>query len=116
MALDVQKYRSLLLAERDEITSLQSASADERAPVELDQQSVGRLSRMDALQQQSMALAEERRRGVRLKQIAAAFARMDDDEYGYCVACGEEIVEKRLDLDPAAAVCTACASAREVNT
>ena len=33
-----------------------------KAVVELDQQSVGRLSRMDAMQQQAMAQAQERSR------------------------------------------------------
>ncbi len=113
MPIDIERFEKLLLTERDELLALQSASADERAPVELDQQSVGRLSRMDALQQQSMALAEERRRTLRLKQIAAALKRIEEEEYGYCVSCGDEIVLKRLELDPAASVCTACASARE---
>lgn len=113
MATDNTKYQALLSKERDDILAMQSASANERAPVELDQQSVGRLSRMDAMQQQNMAMAEERRRAMRLKQIEAAFKRMSEDEYGFCVSCGEEIVEKRLEVDPAAAVCTSCASARE---
>ena len=113
MPIDPKKFEALLLSERDELLDMQSASAEERAPVELDQQSVGRLSRMDAMQQQSMALAEERRRALRLKQIAAALSRIEQDEFGYCVACGDEIVTKRLELDPAAAACTACASARE---
>ena len=113
MPIDAKRFETLLLKERDELLALQSASVDERAPVELDQQSVGRLSRMDAMQQQNMALAEERRRALRLKQIAAAFKRIEEGEYGYCVSCGDEIVLKRLELDPAAAVCTSCASARE---
>ncbi len=113
MPIDAKKFEIVLLSEREELLAIQSASADERAPVELDQQSVGRLSRMDAMQQQSMALAEERRRALRLKQIAAALKRIEEDEFGYCVSCGEEILLKRLELDPAAAVCTACATARE---
>lgn len=113
MPIDTKKFETLLLNERDDLLAIQSASAEERAPVELDQQSVGRLSRMDAMQQQSMALAEARRRALRLKQIGAALKRIDEDEFGYCVSCGNEIIVKRMELDPAAAVCTACARARE---
>ncbi|WP_433948574.1 hypothetical protein [Brevundimonas diminuta] len=40
-----------------ELESLDALTDESRKPVELDQQSVGRLSRMDALQQQAMALA-----------------------------------------------------------
>ncbi len=52
-----QKYRARIDAEIEELRALSSGSKDARAPVELDQQSVGRLSRMDAMQQQSMDLA-----------------------------------------------------------
>lgn len=76
--------------------------------VALDQQAVGRLSRMDALQNQAMAQATARRRGAERQRIAAALARIAADEYGYCVTCGDEIAPARLATDPAIAVCVAC--------
>ena len=48
--LDPEAIRQTLERERDELLEMSTAAADERRPVELDQQSVGRLSRMDALQ------------------------------------------------------------------
>ncbi|MGF1550631.1 MAG: TraR/DksA C4-type zinc finger protein [Sphingomonadaceae bacterium] len=39
----------------------------------------------------------------------AALVRLDEGEFGWCIACAEEIAEKRLDRDPAAARCIACA-------
>ncbi|HGG06650.1 MAG TPA: TraR/DksA family transcriptional regulator [Aliiroseovarius sp.] len=80
--------------------------------VTLDQQSVGRLSRMDALQGQAMAQATRARRDAGRAKITAALARMDEGEYGYCLECGDEIAEKRLELDPAVATCISCASGR----
>ena len=77
--------------------------------VELDQTAVGRLSRMDALQVQAMAQAEEERRQHRLRLIAAALSRLDEGEYGYCMSCGIDIPEKRLAVDAAAAQCVDCA-------
>ena len=77
---------------------------------ELDQTSVGRLSRMDAMQQQAMAAAQSRRRASRLKAIGAALRRMDQDDYGWCEECGEQIPMGRLNLDPCAAKCVDCAS------
>ena len=65
---------------------------------------------MDALQGQAMAVETERRRGVGIARIDAALARIDEGEYGACVTCGADIAAKRLELDPAAAVCIACAS------
>lgn len=40
-----------------------------------------------------------------LRMIEAALSRMDDGEYGYCVTCGEQIAEERLDLLPATPFC-----------
>lgn len=76
--------------------------------VELDQQAVGRLSRMDALQNQAMAQATARRRMVERQRIMAALDRLDSGEYGYCTECGDEIAPARLATDPAIPRCAAC--------
>ena len=104
--------RDRLLTRREELLALAESSAESRKPVELDQTSVGRLSRMDALQGQAMALETEQRRKNELAKIDAALIRMDEDEYGWCLNCGEEIAPKRLELDPATAMCIDCAGAR----
>lgn len=80
-----------------------------RATVALDQQSAGRLSRMDALQQQAMARATQERRDAQRRRLTAALERIAEGEYGYCEDCGEEIAEARLALDPAATRCISCA-------
>lgn len=109
MTKDHQKARAALQARQDELERLSKISADSRATVTLDQASVGRLSRMDALQSQAMAQATERQRSAELARIKAALLRMDEDEYGYCIVCGEQIPAKRLEIDPAASHCIKCA-------
>jgi len=99
---DLEHFRALLVAKRAEVTALLEAAVDDAAPVKLDQTSVGRLSRMDAMQQQAMALETRRRRLTEIERIDAALARMDEGEYGYCVLTGEPIDRERLELDPAA--------------
>ena len=101
-------YRSKLKAEIAELRALSDDTRQSRAPVTLDQQSVGRLSRMDAMQQQSMNLAKEERRAQRLAILAAALKRIDQNEFGYCLKCGEDISPARLDVDPAVTLCVAC--------
>ncbi|MCB1332330.1 MAG: TraR/DksA C4-type zinc finger protein [Roseivivax sp.] len=81
-----------------------------QATVELDQQSVGRLSRMDALQSQAMARAGQARRDARRRALLAALARIESGDFGYCEDCGESIAPARLALDPAAPRCISCAS------
>ena len=77
--------------------------------VTLDQQSIGRLSRQDALQQQAMAKATQTRRDQMRLRIQSALARMDEGEFGYCSECGEDIPIKRLELDPTTPTCVSCA-------
>jgi DnaK suppressor protein len=108
--LDLAAITAALEHEQTELSSISAAGADERRPVELDQQSVGRLSRMDAMQVQAMAHATESRRQVRAQRIKAALARIAADEYGYCVECGEEIPAARLDIDPTTPRCVDCST------
>ncbi|GGD04810.1 TraR/DksA family transcriptional regulator [Aquisalinus flavus] len=93
---------------REDLLARSGISADARKPVELDQQSVGRLSRQDALQQQAMANAQEQLRKRELKRIDQALARLQAGEFGYCLDCGEEIAPKRLAIDPLAELCVDC--------
>jgi len=81
--------------------------------VELDQTCVGRVSRMDALQGQAMALESQRRRELELRYIAAALQRMDQGDFGCCLECGEAIRYERLEYNPAVPLCITCASAAE---
>lgn len=102
--------RKALLARQEELAAEDAANADSTDVVEFQQDSVGRLSRMDAMQQQAMAQAQQRRRANERARIAAALERLEDGEWGYCVTCGEEIAEKRLAHDPSVATCVKCAS------
>ena len=105
----LKAFRARLEAALDALESEDAMGAEARKVVTLDQQSVGRLSRMDALQGQAMAKATQARRAAARQRIMAAFARMDEGEYGYCIECGEEIAPARLELDPTAATCISCA-------
>ena len=111
--LDPERFRRLLVERRDAL--LDVAETGERAAetVELDQSRVGRLSRMDALQMQAMAKDSDRRRQVELQRIGAAIDRIDEGDYGYCLACGEQIAVARLEIDPSATLCVACAENAE---
>ena len=108
--VDAEAMRGRLLAVREALLAASADSAASRDPVELDQASVGRLSRMDAMQQQAMALATERRRASALARIDAALSRLETGEYGWCARCGEAVAPGRLALDPATPTCVACAA------
>ena len=105
----LQEFRDRLHEMKEELSSLSQSTQEERKPVQLDQQSVGRLSRMDALQEQAMQLETERRRQLTLARIEAALLRLTGDEFGYCVSCGEEVSVARLEHDPSVTACVSCA-------
>ena len=108
--MDTEHARKRLKDRLAQLDEEERISEADRAPVGLDQESVGRLSRMDAMQVQAMALAAQRRRHAEKNRIAAALGRIDAGEFGFCAACGEEIGEARLNHDPSLSHCIQCAA------
>ena len=104
-----EEWQRKLLELQSNLQKLDAETADARATVELDQSKVGRLSRMDALQGQAMNNAVAGRRRQALLRIQSALERLEEGEFGYCIACGDKVAKKRLLLDPAVATCTTCA-------
>ncbi|MDP6979863.1 MAG: TraR/DksA family transcriptional regulator [Myxococcota bacterium] len=98
---------------RGELRDAIEGSEQDARPVELDQPAVGRVSRIDAIQQQKMLEANRNAQRARLAQVHAALDRFAEDEYGDCVACGETIGFARLKARPESLYCIACQSARE---
>ena len=103
-----KRFRQIILDEIAELEKLSYDSSSDRAPVTLDQQAVGRLSRMDAMQQQSMELAKEDRRRLRIASLKSAIRRLDEGSFGECLSCGEDIAARRLLIDVAATLCIGC--------
>ena len=110
MSIDPAAFRNLLLQRLAELDEQDRISAKDRDPVTLDQESVGRLSRIDAMQVQAMALAQERRRKSERTAITAALQRIKEGEFGYCIKCGDEIAAKRLRNNPTVISCLECAA------
>ena len=109
--MDNRVFRDRIEARITELE--QGADVSESLNVELDQTRVGRLSRMDAMQLQQMELELKRRQQRELIALKHALKRIEEDEFGYCQDCGEDIHPDRLEIDPAAILCIRCASARE---
>lgn len=106
---ELEAIQARLYVLRDELQGLAAQSEQSSRTVELDQSSVGRLSRMDALQAQQMAIEANRRRLAQLQQVELALLRLDRGEYGSCVECGEEVAPRRLAVNPLTLRCISCA-------
>ena len=113
MSLDTKKFKQLLLDLKSELEAVTASGKAAAETVELDQTRMGRLSRMDAMQQQEMSKATNQRRILKLTQIESALARIDNDDYGNCTDCDELINPKRLEHNPAATLCIQCANEKE---
>jgi len=108
----IEELHRDLLTLRDELGRQQERVADSTKAVAPDD-AIGRITRLDAMQQQGMAIEERRRRGVRLQQIAAALAAVDNGEYGYCRRCDEPVGYRRLKAKPESPFCVTCAGGLE---
>ena len=92
---------------RREIEAQLDASREDAKPVDLDEP-IGRLTRMDAIQQQNMTKASRRGLEARLKLIAGALAGVQAGDYGLCVRCDEPIGYPRLRARPESRLCVRC--------
>ena len=102
------KYKKLIELQLQELIVEDELGQSSQRTVELDQQSVGRLSRMDALQSQAKAQAQQRRRDTLKTSLIAALQRLQEEEFGYCVDCGDAIEEARLLASPVILKCMSC--------
>lgn len=104
------RFQDLIKARLAELDDEDTLGKEGQSIVSLDQQSVGRLSRMDALQNQAMSKAIQQRRDSERLRLTAALRRIAEGDYGYCDECGDDIAPKRLALNPSVAKCIKCAS------
>jgi DnaK suppressor protein len=113
MLMSHTQLKELLLKQLHSLNETHTTATDAAQTVELDQSKVGRLSRMDALQQQAMSQEQIRRRALQTRRIEAALKRIENDDYGFCLACDQEINPKRLEVDPATPYCFRCADQQQ---
>jgi DnaK suppressor protein len=111
--MDTRKVEQRIAAELAGVLSSLGLVAQSAATVELDQASVGRVSRIDAIQQQAMAIGFQGRLQVRKRKLEAALGRIASGRYGLCCDCQSEIESERLEADPATVFCLECAAQRE---
>jgi len=104
----IEQFRQALLHLKSDLQAEVKSSGKAGETVELDQSRVGRLTRMDAMQSQQMALEAARRLEQRLIKIEGALRRVESGDYGLCYICEEEIDPRRLTVDPTSTRCILC--------
>lgn len=111
--LNLAYFKTLIEQRLADLEQLLQDAESRSQSVELDQSKVGRLSRMDALQKQAMSDAIRSRALRERTRLQLAMKSWQEGEYGWCSQCGEMIAPGRLEFDPAASLCIACATGNE---
>jgi DnaK suppressor protein len=108
----VKRFQSRLEALAAVLRSSLDRTDGDTAPVEPDR-AIGRLSRLDSIQGQQMALALKQRQKQQLSRVEKALEAVTTGTYGQCRRCGGAISEERLEAQPDAVVCVTCAARAE---
>ena len=104
-----------LLADRVRLEEYLALTKEGAKPVDLGTP-IGRLSRMDAIQQQEMTKTSRSTVETRLLQVDASLEAYWKGEYGHCRSSEEPIGYRRLKARPEAPFCLSCQEARERRT
>ena len=109
----IEELKGRLLELEVELNDALASTDESSKRVELDQALMGRVSRIDAIQQQQMSKAYRKRTKIRLQQVRAAMDSIKRGDYGICNACELPIAFQRLEARPESPICMACQSERE---
>ena len=109
---DLDKFRKLLLSQRELL--IENARRALAGDIHLDPDDFP--DEMDAASSEInlafLGRLRERERRL-IAKIDEALAKIDNNEYGLCESCGEEIGIKRLEARPVAELCIDCKSEQE---
>jgi len=112
MNLDIAKFEQRMRTELESVIASLDQATEASATVELDQSAVGRVSRIDAIQQQAVAIGLQNRLQLRRRKLEAALGRISSGHFGNCCECQDKLEAERLEADAATVFCLDCASER----
>ncbi|MFZ1701677.1 MAG: TraR/DksA C4-type zinc finger protein [Pyrinomonadaceae bacterium] len=111
--MNIKKQENFAKTIRQQIETIEqqfAENSDAKDPIKPDA-AIGRLSRVDAMQNQQMRLALQRNRRDEIARLQNALKLIDAGTYGTCNGCEEDIPDARLTAVPDAQMCVPCLSA-----
>ena len=100
-----QKIREEIEKTEEIIKEYKEASG----PISPDK-AIGRLSRMDAINNKSVTESALRQAEDKLKKLNHVFSKVGEKDFGYCIKCKQPIPLGRILLKPESQRCVNCAS------
>ncbi len=104
-----KELKSAIEEKKTELIKTISDLKEETKPLGLDS-AIGRISRMDYINNKSVNEASLRKAETDLKSIDRWLSLYDSEKFGKCSYCGKEINPKRLIYMPASTRCINCAN------
>ena len=108
-AEEMRILREKLLGDKESLEENIRTLEEATQPIKPDV-SLGRLTRMDAIQNKSVSESALRDARAKLAAIKTALDKLEGDTYGLCAVCGVAIPKARLDFLPECTTCVDCAS------
>jgi len=105
--MDKEKIKKRIIEEIEKTSALINEYVKKTAPISPDN-SLGRLTRMNAIANSGVQKTMLLRSDARLLRLKNALSKIDEDVFGECVRCGEMISDKRLMLMPESVCCVKC--------
>jgi DnaK suppressor protein len=102
-----EAYRKTLQDSLEEIEDYLTKTEESAVAVSPDK-SLGRLSRMEAMQDQQLILEARRRKKMQKVAVLSALQRIENGQFGICIFCGKPIAPERLDVAPESSTCVSC--------
>ena len=101
------RYHKILQESLKEIEEYLKKTEESAEAVSPDK-SLGRLSRMEAIQDQQLILEARRRKKMQKIAVQSALQRIDNGQFGNCIFCGKPIAQERLEVAPESTTCVVC--------
>ena len=102
-----EKIKSKIAQTLDDIAELKEITS----PIS-PENAIGRISRMDAINNKTINDRTLRKSQEKLKKLKLSLSRINDSDFGKCIQCSKPIQEGRIFLMPEEAKCINCARLR----
>ncbi len=106
-----ERFRSRIEKRLQQLEAQLEGSVEDARAISPDP-GIGRLSRLDSMQMQQMALDARNRQKFEIQRLKDALGRIDKGIYGTCQICRKDIGHERLEYQPDAVACISCAGGK----
>lgn len=102
-----EQFRPQIEARIAELNASLASTKEDTKAISPDK-AIGRLSRLDSMQMQQMAVGMQSRMREEIKQLKEALQRIDRGRFGICELCRKDIPLERLEFQLDATICVDC--------